>query len=588
MRRLTAIILLLVHLLSVVQAADVCVGASSSGSASGANWSNQIALSSVAWNRGDTYWIADGTYSATNFGATASGNTLITVKKATVADHGPSTGWSDAYGDGTAIWPSINFPNGSDDWVIDGQTGGGPGAWSSGFGFIVTNTSSTNLITLSGTVDNITVLHVNAYSDRIAGNTAGVKATTGTTSNVRFSHCKISDMFGPIFQFANATSPNNAAQHWKVEKCYLARNLSTAEEHTELANILNHNTDLTFRWNLIEGIDGTGVWCGVNAGSTTGLYIYGNIIGGESRSPLIFGTSHPLHGCRIYNNTFTGNSGGQGTYFIGDSADGGTSTDCLSRNNLWYLNQANTMRSWFINMSYEWFYGNYRSGVGNLDSEGVASGSNNQTGTANPFVSYNASPLLGNFQLSANTSAGTSTSDIPDNAVDMLGNSRTTGSRGALEYGGGGGDTTAPTAPTGLSATATSATTASLSWTASTDDTAVTGYRVERSSTSSTTGFSQIGTPSGTSYSDSGLTASTQYWYRVSAVDAVPNVSSYSTAATATTPASTINDNRGLKRRLRISATDDLERWTTLAVFTDPEDHPRRFYRLDFAPDDAP
>lgn len=41
-----------------------------------------------------------------------------------------------------------------------------------------------------------------------------------------------------------------------------------------------------------------------------------------------------------------------------------------------------------------------------------------------------------------------------------------------------------------------------LTWTASTDNVGVTGYRVFRNGT-------QVGTPSGTSYSDTGLTAST-------------------------------------------------------------------------------
>jgi chitodextrinase len=93
-------------------------------------------------------------------------------------------------------------------------------------------------------------------------------------------------------------------------------------------------------------------------------------------------------------------------------------------------------------------------------------------------------------------------------------------------------DGQAPTQPTGLQVTATTASSVSLSWTASTDDTGVTGYRVFR-------GTTQVGTVTTTSYTDSGLAASTAYSYTVRAVDAAGNVSPASTAVTATTQSGT-------------------------------------------------
>lgn len=96
-------------------------------------------------------------------------------------------------------------------------------------------------------------------------------------------------------------------------------------------------------------------------------------------------------------------------------------------------------------------------------------------------------------------------------------------------------DTTAPSVPTNVSAQAASSSQIDLGWTASTDNVGVTGYRVERCQGTSCTNFSQIGTPSGTSYSDTSLTANTAYRYRVAAVDAAGNVSGYSTIVTATT-----------------------------------------------------
>jgi glucose/arabinose dehydrogenase/PKD repeat protein len=96
-------------------------------------------------------------------------------------------------------------------------------------------------------------------------------------------------------------------------------------------------------------------------------------------------------------------------------------------------------------------------------------------------------------------------------------------------------DTQAPSVPTNLTATVASSTQIDLIWTASTDNFAVTGYRLERQITGGT--FTQIATPSGTTYSDSGLTPSTSYFYRVRATDSAGNLSAYSNLAGTTTPA---------------------------------------------------
>src|SRR5437016_14144106 len=98
-------------------------------------------------------------------------------------------------------------------------------------------------------------------------------------------------------------------------------------------------------------------------------------------------------------------------------------------------------------------------------------------------------------------------------------------------------DTTPPTAPANLVATVVSSTQINLSWNASTDNVGVSGYSLERCPGSTCTNFTQISTPSGTSYSNTGLAANTTYRYRVRATDAAGNFSAYSSIASATTPA---------------------------------------------------
>ncbi|MFE2385512.1 endo-1,4-beta-xylanase [Streptomyces misionensis] len=95
---------------------------------------------------------------------------------------------------------------------------------------------------------------------------------------------------------------------------------------------------------------------------------------------------------------------------------------------------------------------------------------------------------------------------------------------------GGGSDTTAPSAPTGLAVSGTTSSSVSLKWTAATDNVGVTGYDVYRGST-------KVGSTTSTSYTDSGLSASTSYSYTVKAKDAAGNISAASSAVTATTAA---------------------------------------------------
>ena len=108
---------------------------------------------------------------------------------------------------------------------------------------------------------------------------------------------------------------------------------------------------------------------------------------------------------------------------------------------------------------------------------------------------------------------------VYDNGVRVFGN----------EPGGSTPDTQPPSVPANLRVTATTSSSVSLAWNASTDDVSgVTGYQVFRGSV-------QVGSPTGLTFTDTGLTASTTYSYTVRAVDATAKVSAASTAVSATT-----------------------------------------------------
>ncbi|WP_312878129.1 discoidin domain-containing protein [Lentzea indica] len=90
------------------------------------------------------------------------------------------------------------------------------------------------------------------------------------------------------------------------------------------------------------------------------------------------------------------------------------------------------------------------------------------------------------------------------------------------------GDTAPPSAPFGLTSTGTTSSSVSLKWTAATDNIGVTGYDVLRNG-------SVVGTPTGTTFTDTGLASGTAFTYTVRARDAAGNLGPASNAVQVTT-----------------------------------------------------
>jgi hypothetical protein len=101
-------------------------------------------------------------------------------------------------------------------------------------------------------------------------------------------------------------------------------------------------------------------------------------------------------------------------------------------------------------------------------------------------------------------------------------------------YGASSSDTTPPSVPGNLQVSGTTSSSASLLWTVSTDTggSGLVGYRIYRGST--TTPLASV---TGTSFTDTGLAASTSYSYRVTAYDGAANESAAAGPVTGTTQA---------------------------------------------------
>src|SRR5690242_6729684 len=119
------LVLLLLMIVGVLpaSAANHFVRAGATGTGSGADWTNacadfsgSCAVSSLV--RGDTYYVAAGTYASHTWNRAASGTSVITIKRATAADHGTDTGWSSTF-DAQVTWGyNQQFTTGF--WVFDG------------------------------------------------------------------------------------------------------------------------------------------------------------------------------------------------------------------------------------------------------------------------------------------------------------------------------------------------------------------------------------------------------------------------------------------------------------------------------------
>jgi hypothetical protein len=397
---------------------DRCVLPVAVGRGDGADWANAMG-GSFSPVRGNTYFIGGGKYKALDFSTPEAGTSLIILKKATSTDHGPAAGWTEDKAV-PAVFPSWNFTTGN--WILDGQTGGGPGSWNSGFGFVVELfipfvPSQGALCVFVGTISNITIRHTHFNSDRV-GLLHGIKGTTGSCTGINISYCSFTDLFGVHFHMRN----------WRnsiSEYNYFYANRSTPEWHSESVSSIGTNVNCIFRWSLYDRVEGTAVFAGVNQGVSDGWQIYGNIFS-QSTIPLYYywepspsSNQNELRNARIFNNTIVfGGPASQGAWVVQQGVNN------LAYNNLFYKCDANSFASDAIH-DYSFAVGNIRSADGPFerDEQIVAGEAHGHIGTLNPFVVSITDPIFADFK--ANTTPGFDTSSLlPENSRDLYGKLR--------------------------------------------------------------------------------------------------------------------------------------------------------------------
>ena len=432
--------------------------------------------------RGDTYYIAAGTYDHHDFADSDSGETRITVEAATVADHGTNTGWSDAYL-GQAVFRCTSACGSvlgfdTDYYTVDGvyrsTTSGDPNTdWTneSAYGFKVdaSNGSASNDIAgglgYAGSpnyVHDITIQHIDvngAHPINDAGQHDFGLSFQGGSYNLFFRYLYVHDDYVMFFLKGNHFHQNDggwifgSGDNITIEYSFAEHDYTSPKYHGAMCSCSEGLTNFTFRYNYARNIVGTSFLDLASGANYTGngqngsWYVYGNIFyynkphycGVGDGSLAVFDTTFtgPIY---FLNNTIANVSGtycGGGESGLGFGLTYRTPLNTLYvQNNLWWNSDPISIiptgtTSWqgaTFNPGVRWSYNAY---FNDPKSQGNDPDSHKQVSSANPFL--NSAGY--NYQLSGHTKPGANTSAlVPGNDTDLLGHARTTWDRGALEY----------------------------------------------------------------------------------------------------------------------------------------------------------
>lgn len=390
------------------------VRAGATGAGNGADWTNAYPKLPATLQRGRVYLVADGTYGSHTFDDPVNGTDVITIRKATVQSHGTDAGWSDAYGDGQAVFTHWSIT--SDHYVFEGARRDAD--WYTGsvgqYGLSVSGSSPIRLDDGNGVGgDDLTFHDVDvAGGGRDTGDGDDVVYGLTGNSNITFRACALHDSDRTIFLMRG---------NWKnltVDHSYLARNTSTPAMHGEMLSMTD-STDVTWSNNVMVDIEGTAFIAGLNGGTASNWDIHGNValhtaayaadtgrkaghnFGVSGFVFIAHDASNDNKGMniRVVNNTFYDMKG----LWSGVIVQAGTGN--VVQNNLWYGSVVTNNSG--VAADYNWFYATPGS-----------NGTHDETCTSSCNVFADAAK--NDFHLTRATQAGTTLASPFDRDPDGL------------------------------------------------------------------------------------------------------------------------------------------------------------------------
>lgn len=404
------------------------VRAGATGSADGSDWTNAWTSIPSPLIRDHVYFIADGSYGTYTFDDAVSGTDAIYIVKATSDDHGTETGWDSSYGDGQALFTGIIYMSASY-MTIDGQNGGGYDSWDSGHGIKI-QTGTTRNIDFGAAVSNVILTHLeieglgrySETSDRLINSTYYLTDCT-------ISYCYLHDVEGVMLLTVGSDG-------LLIERNYFYANGANDDLNHREAWSAQDEDNFVFRFNWLHDISNTAFLGFVNGtGTTSNAAIYGNVFSQTESDAgvsnlIAVGSNDTLlaENWLVYNNTVV-NVVGTGLHIYYSDGDSG----CYAYNNMFVNNTVNGIGI-VGTKDYNFYYGNERAGVGDIDSTAASGQANAQIGTSNPMTDSDNN----DFTLLSATNAGYTLSS-PYN-TDMTGTIRGvdgTWDMGAFELNGG-------------------------------------------------------------------------------------------------------------------------------------------------------
>lgn len=549
------------------------VNQSGSGAANGTSLANAASMSTLnaRTNSGDDIIILNGTITST-----------LTIHDSGTSGHVITYQFAAGAKFSKAAWGTLTsaaiYGTGKSFITIDGASVGiiectdnGDGLGNQAIARGIDNTGCSDW-EIKGLI--VRTMYVHIYN---TNNSAGVQArgiNCENSNRLSIHDNNVSDCYHGIFAFANGQAIVTHAYYSNtLSACSTAINsptLAGAGSSIAGCNIYNNDITMGLNWydtpdaNHVDGIHAFAVSATTDA--ITGLKIYNNYMHGDGGAhstapiyleysiidPQIFNnlivgsTNRPTDGYianhlvngntaatvyRILNNTIVGlGTSNTGGIAVGTSMlSGGT---LMVQNNIFkscYVGIYEPTASVTLNCNYNDFFSLGYPGWRSSGSNTLAAWQTASGGDAN---SINTDPLLnGTYHLTAGSPCiGTGVDLSLYFTTDKAGSARTAPwDMGTYAY-------IVPPAPSDVSATTNSSSSITISYTDNSGGLA--SFSIERS-LNGTTGWSEIATPSAgvMTYPDTGLAASTQYFYRMRAL--LGGIySSYTSNVNATTNAS--------------------------------------------------
>lgn len=359
--------------------------------------------------RGDIYYIGSGAYNSQFFADLESGAQVITIKKATIADHGTSVGWNDSYGIGQASFPYVDFE--TDYYTFDGNVSSWNDPTGYGFTFPARNNGTAEVYL------DIDAFETATFNGMTIRNVSITCSGPSTWSEVGLNAGSQANVVGAIVQYVsmdncqvNLLVTGNA---WLIEHSYFGRQWSGSADsglHGVPVDVFSGN-GMIFRYNQVNQCAYICIESnGSGFANLQNVQVYGNVFVNAASTDGIVSSagSTEISSASIYNNTII-NSSEPILRQQDDSSVTPPASGNVVANNLFYdSNEAvATNGGGFISMSYDGCFGSIITYGGNPGCQTGETGIQIASGV-NPFVNVvEGSPLAaGNYNLTGNTAPG--------------------------------------------------------------------------------------------------------------------------------------------------------------------------------------